>query len=135
MKTYSTKANARRTARHQLGEQVVEGQYFELIEINGQYGYRVTASDLVDESLANPADFGAEKPAIISGTKLVAETSKQRNKSGVSNPVQQVWAVADSMPTAKRKEIIATCVEQGIAFFTARTQYQRWKQHQQISQQ
>ena len=125
MKTYSTKANARRAARQQLGEQVIEGQDFELIEIDGQYGYQPTLGDLLDKSLT---DAELEKPAISTDAKPVVKTPKQRNKSSASNPVQLVWTMGDSMPTAKRKEIIAACVELGVAFFTARTQYQKWKQ-------
>ncbi|EPO7782775.1 hypothetical protein ACIUZC_21995 [Pseudomonas aeruginosa] len=55
---------------------------------------------------------------------------KARNASTVESPVKRVWAIADSMPDAKRKDVIAACVEEGIAFFTARTQYQKWKQNQ-----
>jgi uncharacterized protein (DUF779 family) len=56
--------------------------------------------------------------------------AKARNASTVESPVKRVWAIADSMPDAKRKDVIAACVEQGIAFYTARTQYQKWKQNQ-----
>lgn len=55
---------------------------------------------------------------------------KERNASTVESPVKRVWAIADSMPEAKRKDVIAACVAEGIAFFTARTQYQKWKQNQ-----
>lgn len=130
MKTYSTKANARRAGRQQLGTEVIEGQDFELVEIDGQYGYQPTSCDLLDKSLTD-AEF--EKPAIVYDAKHVAKAIKQRNKSSITNPVQHVWAIANSMPSAKRKEIIAACVELGVAFFTARTQYQKWRRDQQIS--
>lgn len=45
-------------------------------------------------------------------------------KSTVDNPVQLVWIIADNMWGARRKDIIAECVKQGIAYNTARTQYQ-----------
>lgn len=41
-------------------------------------------------------------------------------------PTKKVWHIADSMPNAKRKEVIEECVRQGIAYGTARTQYQHW---------
>lgn len=59
-----------------------------------------------------------------------APVVKARNASTVESPVKRVWAIADSMPEAKRKDVIAACVAEGIAFFTARTQYQKWKQNQ-----
>jgi hypothetical protein len=59
-----------------------------------------------------------------------APVVKTRNASTVESPVKRVWAIADSMPDAKRKDVIAACIEEGIAFFTARTQYQKWKQNQ-----
>ena len=45
-------------------------------------------------------------------------------KSLVSNPVQMVWEIADRMWGQRRKDIIAECVRLGIAYNTARTQYQ-----------
>lgn len=126
MKAYSTKANARRAARQELGEEAVEGQDFELIEIDGQHGYRSMLGSSATEAQEKSTDY-------IAGTveEALPAEGKPRNKSSVASPVQQVWAVADSMPEAKRKDIIAACVEQGIAFFTARTQYQKWKQSRQ----
>lgn len=41
-------------------------------------------------------------------------------------PTKKVWHIADSMPGAKRKDVIEECVRQGIAYGTARTQYQHW---------
>ncbi len=41
-------------------------------------------------------------------------------------PTKKVWTIADSMPDKKRKEVIEECVRQGIAYGTARTQYQHW---------
>lgn len=50
------------------------------------------------------------------------------HKSEVDGPVALVWMMADNLSSqgATRKETIAACVEAGIAFYTARTQYQRW---------
>lgn len=41
-------------------------------------------------------------------------------------PTKKVWDIADKMPGAKRKDVIAACVQAGIAYGTARTQYQHW---------
>lgn len=37
-----------------------------------------------------------------------------------------VWNIADAMRDARRKDVIAACVEQGINAGTASTQYQQW---------
>lgn len=37
-----------------------------------------------------------------------------------------VWDVAEAMPGAKRKEVVAACVAKGIPEGTAKTQYQHW---------
>ena len=50
--------------------------------------------------------------------------------STAERPTKLVWHIADEMilanPDARRKEVIAECVRRGIAFYTARTQYQQW---------
>lgn len=50
--------------------------------------------------------------------------------SSVPLPTKRVWVIADEMHKAdahvKRKDVIARCVAEGIAFYTARTQYQQF---------
>ncbi len=46
--------------------------------------------------------------------------------STIKLPTKKVWDIADKMPGAKRKDVIEACVQQGIAYGTARTQYQHW---------
>ena len=81
-----------------------------------------------------PAEVHEAAPEVQAEEALQEEAPapvvKARNASTVESPVKRVWAIADSMPEAKRKDVIAACVEEGIAFFTARTQYQKWKQNQ-----
>lgn len=48
------------------------------------------------------------------------------HKSTAERPTKLVWDIAESMKGARRKEVIEECVKQGIAFNTARTQYQQW---------
>jgi hypothetical protein len=49
-------------------------------------------------------------------------------ESTIESPCQVVWEIAEEMfnDGHKRKDIIAACVAKGIAFYTARTQYQKW---------
>lgn len=46
--------------------------------------------------------------------------------SSVKSPVKRVWDIADSMPKASRKDVVAECIRQGVGAGTARTQYQAW---------
>lgn len=48
-------------------------------------------------------------------------------KSIAKGATKRVWEIADSMPGAKRGDVVNACVAEGIAFGTARTQYQKWK--------
>jgi len=55
------------------------------------------------------------------------EAAPKLNKSTANRPCTLVWEIADAMPGAKRKEVIEACVKAGVAYYTARTQYQQWK--------
>lgn len=59
-----------------------------------------------------------------------APVVKTRNASTVESPTRKVWAIADELhaenPDVRRKDIMAACEAAGIAFFTARTQIQKW---------
>lgn len=132
MKLYAAKSSAIRTAKAAGLEQ------YEIIEQDGQFGFRPIEAEDASEGEAldameqerdeaqNP-DAPADEPQ---PEEAPAPVVKARNASTVESPVKRVWAIADSMPDAKRKDVIAACVAEGIAFFTARTQYQKWKQNQ-----
>lgn len=65
------------------------------------------------------------------GPKIGAKASKGAGQSFLRSstcdrPTKRVWDIADSMPKASRKEVMAECVRQGIAYGTSRTQYQAW---------
>ena len=67
----------------------------------------------------------------VANAALVAESTEGNKKaikrdSDIERPCKQVWHIADEMVGAKRKDIIAACVAAGIAYYTARTQYQQW---------
>jgi hypothetical protein len=70
----------------------------------------------------------------------VAQTSPERppssssphgNRSSVRSPVRLVHQIADAMsaknPNVNRGEVIAECERQGVTYWTAHTQYGRWK--------
>ena len=144
MKTYSTKANAKRAAKTQ-------GLDLNTICIYEQDGVWVIGqADLFDEAQAE-AEFEAMKkrqaelvleaelaaslwletfvpynPQLLlpAPKKVKKSTESLPRESVISNPVKMVWEIADRMWGQRRKDIIAECVRLGIAYNTARTQYQ-----------
>jgi hypothetical protein len=75
-----------------------------------------TIDELKDNATGkkNPGDGLANKQAM--GWRL----------STCDKPTKKVWHIADSMPGASRKEVIAACEAAGIGAGTSRTQYQAW---------
>lgn len=109
MKLYAIKSSAHRAAK-QAGFE--KGQY-EIIEVDGQFGFQpIEMTEDASEGEALEA-----KPEI-------------KRKSDIALPTKAVWRIADEMfaadPQVRRKDVIAECVRRGIAFYTARTQYQQW---------
>lgn len=141
MKTYSTKANANRAAK----KAGLEAGTFNILEIDGRFLLEVIKTDLFDEAEAE-AEFEAlqnrQKELAVKAEVAKAELLEafvpynpqlllpapkkieKATKSVIGNPVQMVWNIADNMWGARRKDIIAECVKQGVAYNTARTQYQ-----------
>lgn len=61
------------------------------------------------------------------GKEIQAKTKQLKmKKSKVEGPCRLVWDIASDMPGARRKDIIEKCVKAGVAYATARTQYQQW---------
>lgn len=79
--------------------------------------------------LACDAEFG---PAIKGkkAPKVKAEAKPIENRSTVEKPCKLVWQLADDMTGARRKDVIAAAEAKGVAYYTARTQYQLWAQIQ-----
>lgn len=63
---------------------------------------------------------------------------ERKKKSTIANPVKFVWDLADAMkkvdPSVRRKDVIEAAIANGVAGYTARTQYQAWYQMQRESQ-
>jgi len=97
-----------------------------LQEVNGK---SVKHDKYLFACLACNGEFGPTigKPAAPKTTMVKVEHS---NKSAADRPCKLVWAIADEMfavnPSTRRKEVLAECVNRGVAFYTARTQYQQW---------
>ncbi|AUR88740.1 hypothetical protein NVP2117O_62 [Vibrio phage 2.117.O._10N.261.45.E9] len=73
--------------------------------------------------LACGEEFGEE-------VEMPTEAPKAQDTSSVVRPTKLVWEIAEQMKKAdenvRRKDVIAACVDAGIAYNTARTQYQHW---------
>ncbi len=72
-------------------------------------------------------EFGPLLPKSAPKKEKGTGPSIQRvNESNVTNPCKLVWEIAIRMEGQPRKDVIAACVEAGVAYYTARTQYQSW---------
>ena len=141
MKLYTAKSSAHRAAK-QAG---FEKDQYEIVEVDGQFGFQpievaeepvqeTTEVDIAamekqaDEQLAEQLNEEAAQ-AIEAPAKGKAKP-EVKHKSDIERPTKTVWHIADEMSTAnpqvRRKDVIAECVNRGIAFYTARTQYQQW---------
>jgi hypothetical protein len=73
-----------------------------------------------------------KSPALDKALKKAEATTTdgRTHASTVENPCQLVWDLADKMVAkgATRKEVMDAAIAKGVAFYTARTQYQLWSQ-------
>lgn len=86
--------------------------------------------------IAKVADLTIEAaPVAAAEAATVAPKAKATrapvvNTSTAERPCKLVWQIADDVnaatPGAKRSVVLAECVRQGVAYYTARTQYQQW---------
>lgn len=85
------------------------------------------------ECLACGTEFGPKIENLVE-TKPAKKSVPITHHSEIPNPCKTVWGIATDMKEAnlmvKRAEVLAACVAQGIAYYTARTQYQSWLQVQ-----
>ena len=67
-----------------------------------------------------------KKAKTARGKKKTTTKGRSGAPTKASGPVARVWQLASSMPRAKRKDVVAACVNAGVNIHTAKTQYQRW---------
>lgn len=125
MKTYSSKANAKRAAKN-------AGMDLNIIAITERQGYWVIEQAAQPELLPEPQILVSVKEVCGYNPQALLGYKKQAKQilkeSSINNPVKTVWRIADELWGQKRKDIIAACVDAGIAYNTARTQYQAFYQ-------
>lgn len=149
MRLYTSRSSAVRAAK----KAGLSSNEYEIIEEAGKFGFRAIEADEVEEQVVEeeaapeevdvtPVELTEEAASEEAASEEVAEapvepakkkTSKIDDRlrmSTIEAPSKRVWEIAEQMkaenPNVRRKDVIAACVEQGIAFYTARTQYQLW---------
>lgn len=143
MKAYTTKSNARRAAKSAGLEQ------FEIIEVEGGFSFQAVAQEETAPAIETPAEMdqttfeevqeSGDLEERLDASLAVADQEAKKaptrkievtNESTAERPCKLVWHIVDEMkaanPEVKRKEVLAECVKRGVAFYTARTQYQQW---------
>lgn len=144
VKTYTNKSNAKRAIKAHSSNGYALGVWNQFIT-PVQGGFLVDLNEVSQYELDARANFAAQeaerakqnakaptartqKPKVldVKPTKVFGKNKEVTHESTIVRPCKQVWHIADSMPTATRKEVIQACEDAGIAFYTARTQYQQW---------
>lgn len=102
----------------------------------GVHGHEVNGKTIKHDQfeyvcLACNGEFGPAIPVKAEkAPKASGKSIEVKNHSTIERPTKTVWHIADEMfaanPQVRRKDVIAECVNRGIAFYTARTQYQQW---------
>lgn len=140
VKTFSSASNVRRFLKS-LGCDLSNGRY-NIVAVGDRFSWEDTKTESATatykgESETLPvADLGeaiakAAKPAKAEKpSKLAHARYAKINRSEQEKPCRFVWDMADANPEMKRAEVIALCVSFGVAYYTARTQYQAWRASQ-----
>jgi len=147
--SYSSKANAVRAAKQKLAKATNDLLIIDIQGVPFRTSEGVDAWHVMTEIDMDPAAVSEGDRALLEGFKVVftdrdetgeeptpAKPAKAKGekassyvagKSVEKGATKRVWEIADSMPEAKRGEVIDACTAAGIAMGTARTQYQKWK--------
>jgi hypothetical protein len=59
-------------------------------------------------------------------TRSLKEGDGRCHISTIENPVAVMWDICEKMKNKRRRDVLKAAAEAGIAFWTARTQYQLW---------
>lgn len=128
IKSFTTKANANRAGKRISTKYENIADY----EVVGADGLFVLEFDMNCQFDAIPLEIKEDHFCKFKAAHVAEEAPEPKKeilrKSKIKKPCYRVWDIADEMTDARRKDVIAACVAEGIAFYTARTQYQLWKQ-------
>lgn len=118
-KEYSSRSNALRAAKTAHADAVKANQVEAAQTETGKWVYNVN-----------------QEVAVQVEEKQAAAKIEQKEKSEVKSPCALVWEIAEEQreisvvegTKLSRKAVIEKCVAAGVAYNTARTQYQLWYQ-------
>lgn len=123
MKTYSSKSNALRALKTQHPELCVDKTNEQLAEL-----YLAKEVDGAGYAIVIPADVRVVKRHIYKGVQFRRRSVEPEGvTSAVHDMFDEYQAEAEEAgKTLTRKQYIARAVRDGVAYYTARTQYQKW---------
>lgn len=123
MKTYSSKSNALRALKTNHPELVGELTNAELAE-----RYLAAATEGTGFAIVIPPEVRVVKRHIYKGVQFRRRSIEPEGiTSAVHDMFDEYQAEAEEKgQTLTRKQYIARAVRDGVAYYTARTQYQRW---------
>lgn len=130
MKTYKAKSSVKRAIVKDFGQSVFDAG--KVVQNSEGNWYFEPVAKLVQLEEASKKVEPIKEPVVEEEKNMV---QVEINQSTIGNPCNQVWEMAIEMNAGakeqgldapKRKDVIAACVANGVAFNTARTQYQAW---------
>lgn len=137
-KSYKAKSSARRAAK------AIEGFNMETLEVlqddEGMwYGTDGWGSEEQQETVLESNEDLEEKIAVALEEDYNPEDETKEDyqpaqtvvstplkQSSVKSPCKMVWDICEEMKGTRRGLVLQACVDKGIAYNTARTQYQQW---------
>lgn len=131
---HASRADARQMAKELGGTCRTQAEYDELVALHA-----VEAPAEMDQTTLEEIQESGDLEERLGAALEMADQEEKKaptrkievtNESTAERPCKLVWHIADEMkaanPEVKRKEVLAECVKRGVAFYTARTQYQQW---------
>jgi hypothetical protein len=131
---HASRADARQMAKELGGTCRTQAEYDELVALHAS---EVPAE--VDQATFEEVQETGDLEERLEVALAVADQEEKKaptvkadvvHESTAERPCKLVWHIADEMvaanPAVRRKDVLAACVARGVAFYTARTQYQQW---------
>lgn len=131
---HASRAEARQMAKELGGTCRTQAEYDELVALHA-----VEAPAEMDQATFEEVQESGDLEERFDAALEVADQEEKKapvakadvvHESTVERPCKLVWHIADEMtaanPAVRRKDVLAACVARGVAFYTARTQYQQW---------
>ena len=131
---HASRADARQMAKELGGTCRTQAEYDELVALHAAE-VPAEVDQATFEEVQETGDLEERLEvalAVVDQEEKKAPTVKADvvHESTAERPCKLVWHIADEMvaanPAVRRKDVLAACVARGVAFYTARTQYQQW---------